>query len=239
MSASRLAALALTAGIAAALSACGRADEPLRVGILAECTGLFAPTAPGALAGASLPLLGSRRREGRHLGEVEDARVAGRRVELIPACTEVTRFSQLIAETRWLVESRGADVVVGPLGTPDGVVMRELAHRYPDVTFLAGSGVAQEVDAEGSAAEPLPAHARRRPDRRRARGLRVRRAGVAPRDRGLRGIHERLGDHRRVRRGVLRARRPRSSSATTSRCSPRIRARPRSATPGLRTASRC
>ncbi len=137
--------LGLVAAMAVAMSACGRTDTPVRLGILVECGGLFAPTAPGALAGASLPLLERGATKGDRPGELENARVAGRRVELIPACTEVTKFSQLIAETRRLVESRGADIVVGPLGTPDGPVLRELARRYPDVTFLAGPGLAQEV----------------------------------------------------------------------------------------------
>jgi branched-chain amino acid transport system substrate-binding protein len=145
MSGPRRAALLLAAAVAAATSACGHSEAPIRLGVLTECTGLFAPTAAGALAGASLPLLERGAAKGDAPGEVEDARVAGRRVELIPGCTEVTKFSQLIAETRWLVELRGADVIVGPLGTPDGVVVRELARRYPDVTFLAGPGVAQEV----------------------------------------------------------------------------------------------
>lgn len=160
MSGRRSTVLALAAVLAVAMSACDRTDEALRVGVLTECAGLFAPTAPGALAGASLPLLERGARKGDTPGEVENAEVAGGRVELIPACTEVTRFSQLIAETRWLVEARGADVVIGPLGTPDGVVMRELARRYPEVTFLAGPGTAQEVTLK----EPQPNLFRLTPD---------------------------------------------------------------------------
>ena len=57
----------------------------------------------------------------------------------------MTRFPRLIAETRWLVESEGADVVVGPLGTPEGAMMRRIAAKYPDVTFLVGTGGAQET----------------------------------------------------------------------------------------------
>ena len=160
MSARRLAPAALAIAMAVLASGCGRAEDPLRVGILTECSGLFAPTAPGALAGASLPLIDRGARKGDAPGEVADARVAGRRVELIAACTEVTRFSQLVAEIRWLVESRGADVVVGPLGTPDGFVVRELARRYPEVTFLVGSGVAQEVTLK----DPRPNLFRLTPD---------------------------------------------------------------------------
>ena len=160
MSAPRLVPPLVAIAVAIAMTGCSRADEPVRVGILTECSGLFAPTAPGALAGAALPLLDRGARKGDSTGEVGNARVAGRRVELIPGCTGATEFSQLIAETRWLVESRGADVVVGPLGTPDGFVVRELARRYPDVTFIAGSGVAQKLTLE----DPQPNLFRLTPD---------------------------------------------------------------------------
>jgi branched-chain amino acid transport system substrate-binding protein len=150
MSGSRPAALLAAVVVAITASSCGSADTPLRIGVLVECSGLFAPTAAGALAGASLPLLERGATKGDSPGEVDDARVGGRRVELVPACTQVTKFSQLVSETRWLVEARGADVVVGPLGTPDGPVLRRLARRYPDVTFLAGPGTAQEVTLKES-----------------------------------------------------------------------------------------
>jgi branched-chain amino acid transport system substrate-binding protein len=113
--------------------------------VLLDCSGWFAPTKPGALAGASLPLVERGARPGGAPGELDDARVAGRVIELVPACTELTYFHRLIAETRWLVEAEGADVVVGSLGTSEGVVMRQLAAKYPDVTFLLGSGIAQEA----------------------------------------------------------------------------------------------
>jgi branched-chain amino acid transport system substrate-binding protein len=160
MTAPRFVALTLAVATIVATSACGRSEEPLRLGILAECSGLFAPTAPGALAGASLPLLDRGATKGDAPGEVANAHVAGRGVELVPACTEVTKFSQLIAETRRLVEAQDVDVVVGPLGTPDGVVMHQLAERFPDVTFLVGSGIAQEVTLK----DPQPNLFRLTPD---------------------------------------------------------------------------
>lgn len=138
--------IALAVGLAIAVAAgCGRDRDALRLGVLLECDGPFLATAAGARAGASLPLLQRGARRGDAPGEIDGARVAGVPVELVPACTQVAKFSRLIAETRWLVEAQHVDVVVGPLGTPDGVVIRRLAHRYPDVTFLVGSGVAQEV----------------------------------------------------------------------------------------------
>jgi len=135
----------VAAVVAVAGVACGGDREPLRVGVLVECDSIFASTRPGALAGAALPLVERGAKPGAEPGEIEGARVAGRAIEILPACSQVTRFARLIAETRWLVESEGADVVVGPLGAPEGAMMRRVAAKYPDVTFLVGTGGAQET----------------------------------------------------------------------------------------------
>ncbi len=141
----RIGAAAVVAAVAVASVACGGDPEPLRVGVLVECDSLFGSTRPGALAGAELPLVERGARPGAEPGELDGAVVAGRPIEIVPACSQVTRFDRLISETRWLVESEGADVVVGPLGTPEGAMMRRLAAKYPGVTFLVGTGGAQET----------------------------------------------------------------------------------------------
>jgi hypothetical protein len=135
----------VAAVVAVAGAACGGERDPLRVGVLVECDSIFASTGPGALAGAALPLVERGAQPGAEPGDLEGAEVAGRPIEIVPACSQVTRFPRLIAETRWLVESEGADVVVGPLGTPEGAMMRRIAAKYRDVTFLVGTGGAQET----------------------------------------------------------------------------------------------
>jgi branched-chain amino acid transport system substrate-binding protein len=130
----------------AALAGCGGDEDPLRVGILNECTGVWAQTTTPALAGAALPLIERGATTGDEPGEVENASVAGQAIELVPACTEITYYSQLIAETRRLVESQAVDIVIGPmLGTSEAMMMPRLAEKYPDVTFLLGAGIARDV----------------------------------------------------------------------------------------------
>ena len=199
----RIVAAAVAAAVAVAGVACGGDREPLRVGVLVECDSIFASTRPGALAGAALPLVERGAKPGAEPGDIEGARVAGRAIEIVPACSQVTRFPRLIAETRWLVESKGADVVVGPLGGPEGAMMRRVAAKYPDVTFLVGTGGAQETTLRDPRPKPLPVYARRRPERGRARGVRLREAGLAPRRGRRRGVSRWLGGHGRLRRGVL------------------------------------
>ena len=141
--ASSLAWLAIVAALAAG---CGEKREVVRVGVLVDCTGLIAPSHDMSLAGAALPLL----ERGGHLarGGLENgaagAVVGNRELELIPACTELTYTHLMVAATRRLIEEQHVDVVVGPVGTPEGVVFRDLAAHYPNVTFMSGAALAQQ-----------------------------------------------------------------------------------------------
>jgi len=120
------AALALPAG-------CGDDEEPLRVGVLVECTGILKAFDDATFAGAELPI------------KQRDGRAGGRPVELVKGCVEIGSTTPLITETRRLIEDEGVDVVVGPVGETEGVLMTRIAARYPDVTFLLGASAAQET----------------------------------------------------------------------------------------------
>jgi branched-chain amino acid transport system substrate-binding protein len=136
-------ALTLAVAVSIFVSGCGGEREPVRIGVLADCVGFLASTRELTAAGSELPLLergGAQTADGK-----ASARVGGRRVELVPACTEVTYLHLLILATRRLVEVDHVDVVVGPIGPQESVVFRKLAARYPDVTFIAAHMGAQET----------------------------------------------------------------------------------------------
>jgi len=137
------ASVALLAALVVAVAAAHRSGgDPIRIGVLVDCSGALAATKEPVLAGAALPLLdhgGTRHVD----GHVTGAQVGGREVELIPACTEYTYFHLLAFATRRLVEQDGVDIVVGPIGGGEGIVFRELASLYPQVTFLEGASGAQ------------------------------------------------------------------------------------------------
>jgi branched-chain amino acid transport system substrate-binding protein len=136
------AAIASVAALALLGSGCNSEQEPLRVGVLLECTGLLVASHDSVLAAASLPLL---ERGGRRSDDLVTGRAGGRQVELVPACTEFTYLHKLIFATRRLVEVERVDAVVGPIGGGESVVFRDLARRFPDVTFLAVEMGAQEA----------------------------------------------------------------------------------------------
>ena len=146
--------LAALAAIALAGSSCGRSADPIRIGVLVDCTGIIAASHDPALAAAELPLLqrgGRLRGHGPNSG-VTGATIAGRPVELVQGCTESGVYSRLIAETERLIDTDHVDVIVGATGWGDGIIMRELAHRHPTIPFVVAASWAGEVTLHDPAA---------------------------------------------------------------------------------------
>jgi branched-chain amino acid transport system substrate-binding protein len=150
----RVACLWAITSLAVAAAGCFDGEEPVRIGLLTDCRGLFSGYEDEMLAGAELPLLerGARLTNGRPSGGVSGAGVAGRDVELIRGCTEQSEHTILVDETRRLVEDEGVDAVVGPSGESDSLVFRELARKYPEVIFIPAWSGAQELTMRHPAA---------------------------------------------------------------------------------------
>lgn len=143
-----LAAGAAAICLAPAAAGCSEDKQPVRVAVLTECIGLLEASEESILAAAQLPFIerGARLRGDGPVDGLEDASVGGRPVELLVGCTTAASdLTRQIVEVRRLIEERRADVVIGPVGEPEGVVMRKLAARYPDVTFVLGASAAQEA----------------------------------------------------------------------------------------------
>jgi branched-chain amino acid transport system substrate-binding protein len=130
--------LLATALLAVTAVGCGSGERPVRIGLLVDCRGIFASWEEAMLAGAEMPLLrrGGHLTTGKPAGGVTGARVAGRDVEIVRGCSELSEHTVLIEEARRLVEIEHVDAVVGPAGEADSLVLRELARKHPDVVFL-------------------------------------------------------------------------------------------------------
>jgi branched-chain amino acid transport system substrate-binding protein len=136
----RLSVVAVAAIVSATpLAGCGGGDEAFRIGVLTDCVGIFRTLGDAQLSGAELPLV-ERGAELVGAGPAEgltSVEVAGRRVELVRACTETMEFSTMFEQVRRLAELESVDaIVVGSLGL-DAIGLRQIAARYPDVTFVA------------------------------------------------------------------------------------------------------
>ena len=141
--------------LAVAAAGCSSGEPPVRIGLLTDCRGLFSGYEETMLAGAELPLLerGAHLTNGKPSGGVSGARVAGgRKLQIVRGCTEVSEFTVLVEEVRRLVETEGVDAVVGPISEADGLVMRDLARKYPEVIFIPVWSGAQELTLRHPAA---------------------------------------------------------------------------------------
>ena len=130
------------------VSACGDTQRPLRIGVIADCVGGLRAFGDGELAAAQLPLIvrGARTVSEDPSDGVRGGRVAGRRVEVVRGCGESGEFSTLTQVARQLIEREHVDVIVAGGFVPvDGIPLRELARRYPDVVFVAASSGPREV----------------------------------------------------------------------------------------------
>ncbi|MEN3278912.1 MAG: branched-chain amino acid transport system substrate-binding protein [Solirubrobacteraceae bacterium] len=147
---------ALIAALALGLGACGGSGRrPLRIGVIVDCQGAFRALRDVELSGAQLPLMArGAEPKGREPGAgVTAARVDGRPVELVRGCSESGELAAVTQVARLLVERMNVDVVVeGGVFSVDGIVLREVARRYPDVPFVAAANGPREVTLQGSPA---------------------------------------------------------------------------------------
>jgi branched-chain amino acid transport system substrate-binding protein len=127
------------AAVVAASSGCGgsRADV-IRIGVLSDCESSFSSQYEATIAGAELPLLrrGARLRGPKPSDGLTRTTVAGKPVELVVGCVREFSRASTLAALRELVEQKKVDIVAGPNGPGDGLVVRDYAKREPGVTFV-------------------------------------------------------------------------------------------------------
>src|SRR6478752_4413047 len=133
--------------LCALLQGCTADPAPFRIGVLADCVGAFRNLQDAALSGAAVPFLerGSTLRGPSAVDGVTPATVAGRPVELVPGCIEGGEYSTVIEQARQLIELSHVDALVGGTFPGDGLALREVARKYPDVAFVVSSPGDREV----------------------------------------------------------------------------------------------
>jgi branched-chain amino acid transport system substrate-binding protein len=131
----------------------GDRQDPIRIGVLADCQTPEIDFYPQSLAGAELPLLsrGGRLRGESPLAGVSGASVAGRRVELAFGCSGGSAgsspTSSFLAEARRLVENEHVDALLA-VAIPDepiGNILADYARRQPGVAFVWGTPPAPAI----------------------------------------------------------------------------------------------
>ena len=125
----------------------GDEDDAYRIGLLTDCVGIYRTLEDAELSGAQLPLIargaelvGSRPGDG-----ITTVRFADRSIEIVRGCTETGEFTTMFEQVRRLVERERVHAVVGGALGIDALGLRQVAHLYPDVTFVALPDGAREA----------------------------------------------------------------------------------------------
>jgi branched-chain amino acid transport system substrate-binding protein len=146
---SRVAGWVALAAALLTVSACGgNTQRPLRIGVIVDCVGGLRAFGDGELAGAQLPLIarGAHPVSDDPSDGVRGGRIAGRPVEILRGCSESGEFSTLTLVARELIVRQHVDAIIdGGFDPVDGIPLRELAHHYPNVVFVAAAGGPREV----------------------------------------------------------------------------------------------
>lgn len=129
----RQTALATIAGIALAAGLTGaRAQETLKVGLLATFEGPFTVLGEDSKRGAELAL------------KQHNGMAGGKTIEWVIGSSDASPDSAVRA-VRKLVEQDGVKIVIGPLSGDEGLAVKDYAKTQPDVTFINGTSAAQDT----------------------------------------------------------------------------------------------
>jgi branched-chain amino acid transport system substrate-binding protein len=123
--------LALLSGVALAPQ-WARADDTIKVGLLATLEGPFTVLGQDGIRGAELAFKEANYTAG------------GKKIEVIKGSSDASPDSAVKA-ARKLVEQDGVKVLVGPLSGDEGLAVKDYAKTQPNVTFLNGTSAAQDT----------------------------------------------------------------------------------------------
>ena len=124
-------AVALLSGVAFAPQ-WARADDSIKVGLLATLEGPFAVLGQDGVRGAELAFKEAKYTAG------------GKKIEVIKGSSDASPDSAVKA-ARKLVEQDGVKILVGPLSGDEGLAVKDYAKTQPNVTFINGTSAAQDT----------------------------------------------------------------------------------------------
>ncbi|MBV8990995.1 MAG: ABC transporter substrate-binding protein [Solirubrobacterales bacterium] len=132
----------IAVGLGVLVASCGGGSpETIRIGVISDCRGPFAPYYEQSLAGAELAFIqrGARLRGPKPSDGVGEVSLGSKRVALVPGCETWGTPTTTLAEARRLVEQEGANAVVAPFWFGDGLLVRQYARVRPEIVFSDAS----------------------------------------------------------------------------------------------------
>ena len=123
--------LALLSGVALAPQ-WARADDSIKVGLLATLEGPFTVLGQDGVRGAELAFKEANYTAG------------GKKIEVVKGSSDASPDSAVKA-ARKLVEQDGVKILLGPLSGDEGLAVKDYAKTQPNVTFINGTSAAQDT----------------------------------------------------------------------------------------------
>jgi len=125
-----IAAVAALAYVANGVAA--KAEDTLKIGLLATFEGAFTVLGEDSKRGAELAL------------KEHNGMAGGKKIEWVVGSSDASPDSAIRA-VRKLVEQDGVKIVVGPLSGDEGLAVKDYAKTQPNVTFVNGTSAAQDT----------------------------------------------------------------------------------------------
>jgi branched-chain amino acid transport system substrate-binding protein len=123
--------VALLSGVAFAPQ-WARADDSIKVGLLATLEGPFTVLGQDGVRGAELAFKEANYTAG------------GKKIEVVKGSSDASPDSAVKA-ARKLVEQDGVKILIGPLSGDEGLAVKDYAKTQPNVTFINGTSAAQDT----------------------------------------------------------------------------------------------
>ena len=128
----RRALLALALGTALVAPQLARAEDAIKVGLLATLEGPFTVLGQDGVRGAELAL------------QEANYTAGGKKIEIVKGSSDASPDSAVKA-ARKLVEQDGVQILIGPLSGDEGLAVKDYAKTQPNVTFVNGTSAAQDT----------------------------------------------------------------------------------------------
>jgi branched-chain amino acid transport system substrate-binding protein len=129
----KLTTIAAVAALAyAANGIAAKAEETLKIGLLATFEGAFTVLGEDSKRGAELAL------------KEHNGMAGGKKIEWVVGSSDASPDSAIRA-VRKLVEQDGVKIVIGPLSGDEGLAVKDYAKTQPNVTFVNGTSAAQDT----------------------------------------------------------------------------------------------
>lgn len=123
---------AVAAGALIAAGSTGKAQEKLKIGVMATLSGALTSGGEDGVRGVQLAA--------KQAGN----KIAGREIEIITVATDASPDSALRA-ARKLVEQDKVQLIIGPLSGSEGIAMRDYSKTVPNLVMVNGSSGALET----------------------------------------------------------------------------------------------